>query len=433
MNSYSKYILLFLVFTGCVEPFEISTEILDQESALIVEATLTNELKIQKIQLSRPANFAVVNELDSIYDPVYPLLPRDPNIVFEQDALVTVSDDLGNNYRFNETSPGTYTSEVAFEAQQGVAYELQVVTADGTSYYSARESYNGDAEIDQLYASREFNEEGKEGVYIYLDGTGADEDSKYYRYTYEETYKIKSPNWQPQDFVLTNYNPCALPVITYDLKIINREDEEGKVCYGKQGSNEIIQHSTLGFQENRITRFPIRFLDRNNFIISHRYSVLVKQFVQSQRAYNFYRTLDSFSTSESVFSSVQPGLLEGNIKADGNLDKKVLGYFEVAPVTEKRLYFNYSDLFPDEPLPDYAIACNPWSPPLEHPSYCYTGMVIWPCPLSIVESVNINLISYHSLNSEGVGVCPGPYLVNYRACGDCTVLGASQVPDFWVE
>jgi hypothetical protein len=425
--------LVVLLLVSCIEPYDVKSVQLDAEGALIVEATLTNELKQQKILLSRPADFAVVNVEDSIYDPVYPLRPRVPNIVFERNATVLVRDASGNVYRFTESSPGAYLSETAFAAQLGVGYRMTVVTADGTSYVSTEESYGSVAEIDAVYAVREFNSLGDEGVTIYLDARGNDQESKYYRYTFDESYKIIAPSWQPQDFKLTNYDPCALPTITYDLEIFSRDQEEGKVCYGKQSSSAIIQTTTLDLQENTITRFPIRFLDRENYIISHRYSILVKQYVQSQNAYNFYKTLNNFSSNKSIFSSVQPGILEGNVRVESGENKNVLGFFEVAAVVEKRMFFNYADLFPNEPLPEFAIPCIPWSPPLEHTSYCFTGMLGGLCPLSIVESVNINLISYFDLNTEGVGSCPGPYLVNYRACGDCTVLGASTAPDFWTD
>ncbi len=435
MKRSFLYIVLFLGLTGCIEVFDVPVNDVDLASTLIIEATLTNELSRQKILLSRPSGFEVVNELDSVYDPVYPVRVRPPSIVFERNATVTVSDDQGNAYSFQESSPGTYTSEVEFAAEQGVSYELQVVTTDGTRYGSTPERFTETATIDQIYTRRELNDIGEEGISIYLDGGSGDVNANFYRYTYEETYKIIAPSWQQQDFVLSNYDPCALPVITFDLEIIRRENEEGKVCYRTDRSEAVIQNNTLGLQENKIERFPVRFLNRNNFIISHRYSILVKQYVQSQNAYNYYETLESFSSNENVFSSVQPGFLEGNISVEGDSNKKVLGYFEVATVTEKRLYFNYVDLFPNEPLPDYAIPCFSWSPPLAHPSYCFTGPTGGLCPLSLVESVNVNLVSYTNIDGDGTGIdpCPGPYRVMSRACGDCTILGESAAPDFWIE
>lgn len=439
MASFKKTYLLNLLaswamlLNGCIEPFDISPEIKASESALVIEATLTNELKRQQILISRSADFEIVNQVDSIYDPTNPLRPKESSFIFERNARVSVSSDQGSDYTFNETSPGTYTSATDFAAQQGVGYTLFVQTTDGSTYSSSTERFDGIAKIDALYAERETNEFGTEGIYIYVDGSINGGRANFYRYGYEETYKIVAPSWQREDFVLTNYDPCALPTITYDLEIIFRDNDEGHVCYNTDASSAIVQNSTLGLQEDQLLRVPVRFIDRSNYILSHRYSILVKQYVQTADAYAYYQNLNNFSSSTSVFSAVQPGFLEGNISANIPVDKKVLGYFEVASVTEKRLFFNYTDYFDNEPLPDYPIACVPWSPPLEHTSYCFTGMLGGLCPLSIVESVNINLLSYFDENTQNSGSCPGPYLVNYRACGDCTILGASAVPDFWIE
>ncbi len=430
---FSILVLSFLV-VSCIDTFDINSEIENTDAALIVEATLTNEMKKQVVYLSRPSDFTAVNKEDSIYDPVVRLRPIPITVVFERNAIVVVTDDLGNQYDFSEGSPGKYTSDIAFAAEEIINYELRVTTEDGISYMSDTVSYQGTSQIDDVYVVRELNAENKEGVFIYVDGSSNDPDSKYFRYEYEETYKIIAPEWQNKDFVLTNYDPCALPVPTYELEIVDRENELGKVCYGKQLSADIIQNSTLNLVDNKVVRFPIRFIDRNNYIISHRYSILVKQYMQSSIAYNFYNILNSFSSSESVFSGIQPGAIEGNIQVEGKTDNRVLGFFEVTPVVEKRMYFNYADLFPNEPLPDYVHGCFPRSSRESHVSYCATGLSGNSCPLSIIESVNIDLISYYGLNDGGfVGICPGPYVFTYKACGDCTVIGSSVVPEFWEE
>ncbi|NHF59826.1 DUF4249 domain-containing protein [Flavobacteriaceae bacterium TP-CH-4] len=436
MRKYVLFILIGICCQNCIEPFnDIPREVSESGLAgtLVVETTLTNELKRQQVVLSRPADLGFVNPPDSVINPVAVLSPIKPPVDYERNAAVTVSDDQGNDYLFEEDAPGIYQSQTAFAAQEGISYTLSIETDDGVRYSSTPESFQGLATIDSVYAVREQNDFGEEGVFIFLDGNSPDTNANYYRYTYEETFKIIAPEWRVQDFELTNYDPCALPVITFDLEIIFRDNGEGRVCYRTDASNTIIQNSTLGLQENTIQRFPVRFLSRNNYIISHRYSVLVRQYLQSQGAYDYYRTLESFSSSEDIFSTVQPGFLEGNIQSVDGEENRVIGYFEVAPVTEKRVYFNYDDLFPGEALPEYPVSCNPTAPPLDHVSYCFTGLTTNSCPFSIVESVNLNLISYYDLNTDGIGVCPGPYLVTNRACGDCTVLGDTPVPVFWEE
>lgn len=71
--------------------------------------------------------------------------------------------------------------------------------------------------------------------------------------------------------------------------------------------------------------FPVRFISDQNYIISHRYSIFVKQYVQNFESYNFYRIMKEISGSSSVLSPRQPGILNGNIKCITS-DEKVIGF-----------------------------------------------------------------------------------------------------------
>ena len=51
LKNKIKYLVVFLMLISCVEPFEIKT--IDFESALVVEATITDELKNHVVKLSR--------------------------------------------------------------------------------------------------------------------------------------------------------------------------------------------------------------------------------------------------------------------------------------------------------------------------------------------------------------------------------------------
>ncbi len=405
-------IMLICVFGGCVEPFEFETETF--ENALVVEASLTNKTKRHLVKLSRTFRF------------------EEETAAPERNAVVQISDEFQNIIRFQEVEPGQYFSIDEFAAQPNINYTLAITTSDGVDYISSAESFTSGATITSVYAERETNVNGDDGIAIYLNAEDPSSNSQYYRYEYEETYKIIAPKWRSIDFKLTNYDPCGLPTITYDLEISER-DEEQQICYNTLRSQNIIQNSTVELSSNNIENFPVRFIQGDDFILSHRYSILVKQFTQSDEAFSYYQNLGNFSSSENVFSEIQPGFLEGNISSS-NDENMVLGFFEVASVSEKRLFFNYEDFYPDTPLPPYVSNCREFSAPLEHVSFCFMGPLgPNPCPQSLIERINLDLISYVGTNGENIGVCPGPYVVVARECGDCTVLGSNVVPDFWVE
>jgi len=408
MKKHLIIILLFGLFIACVEPFEFEGQTF--ENALVVQALISSELKNQQVLLSRAVRFA------------------ESTIVSESNATVSVFDQQQNEFVFQEAEVGKYVSMLPFAAQKGVKYSLVIKTDDGTIYKSLLEGFEVVGQIEDLYAERGKNDKGTDGMSIFIDGSGA---GQYYRYEYEETYKIIAPNWTPNFFKLTNYDPCGLPTITYDLEIVYRYEEKNRICYNTLNSNEIIQNSTVNLAKNESQRFPIHFVTGDDFILSHRYSILVKQYVQSFDAFSYYQNLLNFSSSDNIFSEIQPGFLNGNIVVEGSEDKKVLGYFEVASVSEKRLFFDRQDFYPDAPLPLFVNKCNPFTAPLEHQSFCNPAPNLNPCPQSLIQRINLGLISYVSGNTEGG--CSGPYMVVPRVCGDCTVLGSTEKPDFWVD
>jgi len=386
--------MISLCFYGCVEPFDAEFE--EFESALVIEATITDELKQQKVYITRTFNF------------------EDDGPTPESNANVRVKGDDGSSISFAQTEPGLYTSEAEFAAQSGVNYQLLIDASDGRTYSSNPAGISATAAIDGLRAERLINDRGEEGIAILVDSFDPTSSSLNYRYTFEETYKIIPPKWVFDKLIID-------PEVNCGVQVVPREREE-RVCYTTDFSNDIILTSTSDLAEDRVSNFMVRFLNRDNYIISHRYSILVKQHVQSNTAFSFYKTLADFSGEESLFSETQPGFLEGNLYSLNDENEKVLGFFDVASVSEARLFFDYTDFFPGEQLPPFLNPCNAAAPPLvSMGGDCLLG--------SFVERGTIRYFEDNAAPQNG----EGPYFIVDRICGDCTVLGDIEVPDFWIE
>lgn len=428
------FILLFgaALVSACVEELEIETvggE--DRAGVLVVDATLTNVEERQKVFLTRSVARLDV-ESDTTYFRFRPLgLGLQDSVEYEENARVQVLGSDGSAFLFIEEDQGTYLSEETFAVQPGVDYRLEIVTAGGTSYESDPMSVPDASQITNIYAERVTTDLGVEGIQIYVDSEPVSGSPQNFRYTYEETYKIIAPNWNKDDFLLTNYDPCALPVPTYDLEIVPRT-VQNQVCYGTAASNTIIQGNSIN-NSNTVKGFPVRFIGKDDYVISHRYSILVRQHVQSPEAYGFYETLKEFSESNNVFSQVQPGPLEANIKRVDGTDEVVFGYVDIASISEQRIFLEYEDFFPGEELPPYPFPCFEESAPESHVSYCFTGLDNNQCPPSTIERIDDGIINYTGINSDNIGVCPGPYTFIARVCGDCTLLGKNVPPIFWEE
>ena len=384
--------LLTIFMYGCTEPFDAQTQTF--VSALVIEATITDEMKQQTVTLRR----------------TYPL--EEEGLAAEQNATVRIFDDTGSGFDFTEREPGIYTSDVSFAAAEGREYVLEVTTSVGGQYSSDPVPLTPAAEISDLYAER-MTIGGTEGMAIRVNAAGLSGDARHYRYEYEETFKIIAPDWFSQDLVGDPEGGCGL---IFEERPIGQQ-----TCYSTEKSTEIILTNTTIFSDDEFSGFVVRFINRNNYIISHRYSMLLRQYVQSPAAYSYFETLKEFSGTGSLFSQNQPGFLASNVYSAADRREPVLGYFDVATVVERRIFFDYADFFPGEPLPPYVNNCNRIAPVLANPAGCV-----------LRDMVEGNIVKYLE-NNDQPEVGQGPYLVVPRVCGDCTEIGVSEVPAFWTE
>lgn len=374
-----------LVLGSCTEPYALQTN--TYEEVLVVQATITNELKNQVIVLSKTTRL------------------ENKDVVLENGAEVYITDDQGNQYNFEEQD-GKYISENAFQIIPNREYKLNITTRNGKSYESSAEVLPPVNPLQDVTATVE-TQDSLRGVAIHVDSYDPTNKSKYYRYEYEETYNIITPDWNTQKAtVVPNNNPRSDGTI---VLIPNSPDT--KICYNTVVNPTIMLTNTTAYNEDRL-HFLIRFISDQNYIISHRYSILVRQYIQSLASYNYYATLKKISGSGSILSPLQPGFVSGNLKSLDNPNEKVVGYFDVTSVSTKRIYFNYADLFPFGPLPPYYTDCTP---------FCYGE---YPCTHngSVQFDIIYNFVTLHA----------GSLWVE-APCGDCTTFASNIKPSFWVD
>lgn len=392
--TYSLLFIGALFLTSCVEEFEISTDTYEQ--ALVVEAVITDELKYQHIKLSNTYTF---EEEDA--SPV-------------ENATVKIIDDLDNEYPFEEIEPGNYVSSNVFMAELDRAYKLSIQTNSGKSYLSDATALPQNTSISNFYAEPITNEEGEEGVAIKIDADQNNSNTRYYRYEYEETYKIIAPYWSPSDLVLVSRDPIV-------IEVVPREQDE-EICYKTNVSRDIILENTINYPNQEVDDYQLRFINKKDLMIAHRYSILVRQYQQSLEAHTYYKTLKKFSDRANVFSQIQTGNINGNIYSVNDENEKVVGYFEIAGIDSKRIFFNWEDLYGFEPKPE--LDCEITAPAI---------FIDFRTPLpDAIEAGTVRFFDYNT------GLYPvegfqGPYYVVPADCGDCTTQGSNVVPDFWVE
>lgn len=393
------YLIGFVIITllpNCIEPFNI--ESIDFDDVLIVESTITNEFKNQEVKLNR----------------TYRLNEQEGGSV--NNAEVKVVDNLNNTFLFSESEPGIYKSIQKFKAIPNNSYKLIISTENGDEYFSEEVSLpSEDSKIDVITSEESMNDEGEPGISIYVSSSSLANDSKFYRYEYEETYKIVAERWSEYKAIVVSDTP------PYEVDFVLKEGEQDKICFKTEHSKGIIQAETTGLSQDRVSNLLVRFIKSKNPIIRHRYSILVKQYTQSQSAFYFYKTLSKLSSSNNLFSQVQSGYIQGNISAKD--EKKVTGFFEVSSVTTKRHFFNIGDVlsnFPSTPT----RRCELLAP------YLTLGS-----ESPLIEGIKSGLYTFYFEN-DGITfekIEGGPYIMVLAECGDCTKTGSNIKPTFWVD
>ncbi|MFD0796507.1 DUF4249 domain-containing protein [Maribacter chungangensis] len=412
---------------GCIEEFEAEdiTDVL--EGTLVIDARISDQNIRQTIFLSRTFSL------------------QDSEPLPENGAQVSIINETGTRIDFSEMVPGAYSTNSAVALEQGRSYTLEIITVDGVRYISDEAALPNKVEITNLSAEKRINGFEKEGIAILVDNTDRFSGQNYYRYEYEETYKILAPDpnpfdWDEIDYDINDGDGWEVTVAARD-KLVN-------ICYGTNSSKDIILASTAGLNANSVDDFEVRFLHSDTYAISHRYSILVKQYHHDVNANSFFSLLKDFSSAESIFSNVQTGGLEGNITVQNSGKSLVFGYFELSSYSEKRLFFDYDDFFPNEPLPPYLTNCFTGAPPL-YPE----GFHITPAPdgdgfiidgtngSPLIDGILTGLYAYHADNEDyedyiaregGVGGA-APFLVKPLGCVDCREFGSTVVPEFWTE
>ncbi len=383
----SLFACLLILFTGCTEPFEIETP--DFEDILIINASITTEPGQQEVYITR--SYA-----------------SGEDEVRVSGATVEILVNGGERISFEQAEPGLYRTADDFIPVSGVDYRLRVVDENGETFTSSPVRLTEPTTINSINARQIVNEAGETGVEITVDGSSNNPDAPYFRYEYEETYRIRS-FFNPQDeLVIVSEDPPLLEIRT--------KEREENICYVTEASNRIFISETDNLQENVVSDYPLRFIERRDRRVAERYSILVKQYALSNASYQFYQTLLRFSSSDNLFSQPQPGLIVGNVQHENNPDIKVVGLFEVVSLTQDRIFFDFRDVF--DPGPRYLEVCETDTLLLNDPEL-----------FELVKSEEVSLVE----ELPGSIGAPISITVADRICVDCNLTGTNVVPEFWEE
>ncbi|MCJ7449263.1 MAG: DUF4249 domain-containing protein [Bacteroidales bacterium] len=400
----SCFLFLIFVFFTCIDPY--NPKLSGYESLLVVEGLITDEKAPYEVRLSRS-----IQHEDSV-----------PKRITDADVFIT--DETGKTEHLENCGDGSYKTDSAeFTGVIGKTYILHITTIDGAEYKSDPVVMLPVPGIDKIYYEKDEEyadnqSETHEGIRIFVDTGDGSEDSQYIRWEYEETWKFRLP-----DYKRFNYIGQSL--------IVPLEEVE-EFCWKTLKSSVILNSSILPGQTNYIKKLPICFIgsDKSNRL-TIRYSILVKQYSLSKEAFEFWNNLKQVNETGGSIFDTQPYPVISNINNVNNPGEKVLGYFQVSAVKQKRTYITRSEL--DElDLPWFKYDCKrfvvspddyppaPMRPPMTWDELY--DMFMSRKDFTFVEPIYNN--TTHQLEKL-------VFVQNY--CSDCKLTGFSEKPGFWID
>lgn len=299
------FLIAALLAWSCIDPYN-PPEINQDYQFLVFDGFLNiNGTDTSWVRLSRTQN---------VHDPAGPQ--------YETGAEVSVEGERGAVYQFqpHPNRPGTY-----FLAPQNFSlaqrYRASVSTGD-KKYESTWQTVAITPPIDSIT----YEVKGQEGLEVYVNTHDPANQSRFYKWTFEETWEYMLP-------LKSNYEVVNGRVVERQIDI-NR-------CWNSFNSTQINLFTTATLSQDVVKKHPITFVSAStNKLILGRYSILVKQQVLSREAFDYWTMLaKNNETNGSIFDPF-PSQLTGNFTCTSNPSEAVFGFFSGGTVQSTRVFIN---------------------------------------------------------------------------------------------
>lgn len=316
----------------------------------------------------------------------------------EVGAFVRVEGEDNSSQQLVGNSTGFYNSP-QLTLLSNVKYRLHINTDDGREYVSEYVPVLRTPPIDSLAWER-----NNDGVQIYVNTHDPQNNTRYYRWEYEETWEFHSTFYSLLQFK-TNNQGSPIDVEPRDPL----ESQQMFQCWRGQNSTSLLIGSSAKLSQDTI-HLPLHFIPADDWRISVMYSLFVRQFGVSRGGYEFLQRMKKNTEQVGSLFDAQPSELRGNVTRVGDPNEIVIGYVDIADAQTKRIFIRRNQVIPwnyrtgciEEDIPNIPDSLAP-----------FAGSV----PTQV---------SLYSRNGDTLRV-----YITTADCGDCRTRGTSNKPSFW--
>ena len=386
MKNYYHYILLLLFAFGCKEKY-ISPVVSPNTGYLVVEGVINSGSGETNITLSRTTKLT------------------NQSVVFESGANVFVESEDKALIALKEINTGHYSvSNLNLPITK--KYRLSIVTKDGKTYKSDLASIKNNPPIDSVSWRRE----GRD-IQLYVNTHDPNNNTKYYQWEYAETWEIHSYYLSTLKYkVGTNNKGATTYSAVYNDSSSFGVDMTKYFCWKTEPSTNIMTGSTVSLA-NDVINLPLINIPADSWKMNILYSVNTKQYSLSQGRYEFLQRMKKNTEGTGSVFDAQPSELNSNIHCTSNPNEPVIGYIDICPIQEKRIFINRKSL-PDW---NYNQSCSEIEIPNVSDSIAIKALFLLPTYPN-TDPMTGRIISFFAAPPE---------------CVDCKLRGTSIKPSFW--
>jgi hypothetical protein len=246
-------------------------------------------------------------------------------------AQVTVEGNDGTSFILSETGTNTGVyRHPQLTLNSAKQYRLKIRTTGAKEYLSEYVPVKLSQPIDSINWKWENN-----GVMVYANTHDASNNSRYYKWEYEETWEL-----------VTNYYAEVKLVSNSPLTIVQRQmpAEDVSHCWKYDNSRTIMIGTTAQLQSDVIFEIPLYHITANTERLGVRYSTLVKQNVITKDAYEYFSLMKKNTEQLGSIFDPLPSELRGNIKCITDPEEQVIGFVTAGAPQEKRIFISSQEL-----------------------------------------------------------------------------------------
>lgn len=315
MLRNKNVLLLFIVlqlFTGCIEPYVpyLNESIVN---SVVVNGEVSNQEGYQHVTVSSASAVS-----DPQYNPV-------------SGCRGSIEDDRGNVFSLEEFEEGEYRVWIDHEhLAAGISYRVRIITPGGEEIVSDFDKMPECPPIDSIYYERKEKvtvntEKTQLGLQFYIDLNASESDSRYFRWTVDETWEYNSgyPREHYYDGEFHDIRPSDYTYYT---------------CWITKPVQDIFTLTTNTLISNSYKGVRVHFVDNTTNRLYVKYTALVRQHAISEAAYAFWEQLRINSKEQGGLYERQPSSVKGNLHNQTHPEMKVNGFFGAYSFTEKRIW-----------------------------------------------------------------------------------------------